>query len=223
LTRPELHTLEGDASLDCLACLAWRLPEPLLAASTAPVGGGIGARSWVVNVQVPRDYGRRDLEAHVGGVAAALGLRGAGVGMLTAADLGDVAVGEDGGVRVEATVGLTLPIWAAAPPEAVAPGAPEGSAGMLQPGTVNIVAFVPVRHGDAALANLLCTLTEAKAQALFDSGVPGTGTASDAVTVLCPASGDAEPFGGPRSAFGARAARAVYDAICSATIRTAGR
>ena len=71
------------------------------------------------------------------------------------------------------------------------------------PGTVNVVAFLPVRHSDAALANVLCTITEAKVQALLDGGISGTGTASDAVTVLCPASGPAQPFGGPRSEFGA--------------------
>jgi adenosylcobinamide amidohydrolase len=70
-----------------------------------------------------------------------------------------------------------------------------------------------VRHGDAALANLLCTVTEAKVQALFEGAVDGTGTASDAVTVLCPAGGESEPFGGPRSRYGAPLARAVYAAV----------
>ncbi len=78
---------------------------------------------------------------------------------------------------------------------------------------MNIVVFLPVRHTDAALANLLCTVTEAKVQALLSAGVAGTGTASDAVTVLCPPSGRAEPFGGPRSEFGCRTARAVYAAL----------
>ena len=77
------------------------------------------------------------------------------------------------------------------------------------------MAFLPVRHSDAALANILCTITEAKVQALLDGGIAGTGTASDAVTVLCPASGPAQPFGGPRSEFGARVARATYDALRS--------
>jgi adenosylcobinamide amidohydrolase len=195
---------------DCVASLVWRLGPPMLAASTAPAGGGIGPRDWVVNAQVPRDYGRRDVEAHVRELAEGLGLAGPGVGMLTAADVGRAVRTVEGGVRVEATVGLTLPVWAAAPceldPDAAAP-APAA------PGTINVVVFVPVRHRDAALANLLCTVTEAKAQALFEGGVPGTGTASDAVTVLCPADGDAEPFGGPRSTFGAAVARAVHAAV----------
>jgi adenosylcobinamide amidohydrolase len=197
---------------DCDACLVWRLGTAWLAASTAPVGGGIGPRDWVLNAQVPRDYGRRDVDAHVRELTERHGLAGQGVGMLTAADVGRVVRTADRGVRVEATVGLTLPVWAAAPGDlevgaaAPAPAAP-------RPGTINVVVFVPVRHTDAALANLLCTVTEAKVQALFDGDVPGTGTASDAVTVLCPLNGDAEPFGGPRSAFGAPVARAVHAAV----------
>jgi adenosylcobinamide hydrolase len=219
----ELRRFEG-ADPPALACLAWRLPSPLRVASTAPVGGGIGWRDWVLNIQVPNGYARRDTDEHVAEVARAVGLEGTGVGMLTAADVDRVAAAEEAqdGVRVEATVGISLPVWAAAPPEVaeregwVRAGAGAGvgaRVGAGRPGTINIVAFVPVAHGDAALANLLCTVTEAKAQALADAAVPGTGTASDAVTVLCPADGPVEPFGGPRSAYGAPVARAAYDAL----------
>jgi adenosylcobinamide amidohydrolase len=201
----------GGADAPALACLVWRLPAPMRVASTAPVGGGIGVRAWVLNVQVPHGYARRDVGAHVDEVARTVGLGGAGVGMLTAAPVEDWTSAGDGdrdGLRVEATVGLSSPVWAAAPPdETRSEGVPPRA------GTINIVARIPVCHEDAALANLLCTVTEAKAQALADAAVPGTGTPSDAVTVLCPADGPAEPFGGPRSAYGAPLARAVYDAL----------
>jgi adenosylcobinamide amidohydrolase len=203
LNPSELHVFGG---VPALATLAWRLPTPHLAVSTAIVGGGIGPRDWVLNVQVPLDYGRRDVVAHVDAVADALGLSGPGVGMLTAAEVAAVTAAEESGVRVETTVGLSLPVWAAAPDVPTSAGVP---------GTVNVVAYLPVRHSDAALANILCTVTEAKVQALLDGGVAGTGTASDAVTVLCPASGPAEPFGGPRSAFGSKVARTVYTALRS--------
>jgi adenosylcobinamide amidohydrolase len=72
---------------------------------------------------------------------------------------------------------------------------------------------LPVRFTEAALLNALCTATEAKSQALFEAGVPGTGTASDAVTVVCPLAGAAEEFAGPRSAWGARLARTVHAAV----------
>lgn len=206
---PELTTFPAPGA-PALACLAWRLREAMLVASTALVGGGIGVRNWVLSIQVPKGYARRDTDAHVAEVAAALGLAGPGVGMLTAAEVGRVVVSDDEeGVRVEATVGLSLPVWAAAP----AAQADQAMSAAGRPGTINVVAFVPVRHRDAALANLLCTVTEAKAQALADAAIPGTGTASDAVTVLCPAQGAAEPFGGPRSAYGASVARAMYAAL----------
>ncbi len=211
MTASELHSFAG---VPAVAALAWRATVPLLTAATAPVGGGIGLREWVLNVQVPFDYERRDVDAHVAEVSDALGLCGPGVGMLTAAEVGAVVAAEDAGVRVEATVGLTRPIWAAATEPA---GACEDH--VPAPGTINVVVFLPVRHTDAALANLLCTVTEAKVQALLEGGVAATGTASDAATVLCPASGAVEPFGGPRSAYGAPTARAVHRAIRSGMAR----
>lgn len=215
----ELHRFGGEAggpgaAAPAVACLAWRLPGRRQVMSTASVGGGLGVRDWVLNVQVPEGYARRDIGAHVAEVAATLGLTGAGVGMLTAAMVDRVAVGdEEGGVHVEATVGVSLPVWAAAPPDAADDGWARDKVEAGRPGTINIVAFVPVRHTDAALANILCTATEAKVQALRDGGVPGTGTASDAVTVLCPVEGPEAPFGGPRSEWGAPVARAVYHAL----------
>ena len=204
-----MHQFGG---VPALAALAWRLPTPLLSASTATVGGGIGLRQWVANVQVPHDYARRDVADHVAEVADALGLSGPGVGMLTAAEVAAGALAREAGVQVEATVGLDRPLWAAAPAEA------DVTAAAAAPGTVNVVVFLPVRHSEAALANILCTVTEAKVQAFLDGGVPGTGTASDAVTVLCPASGQAEPFGGPRSQYGSRVARAVYAGLRSGMV-----
>jgi adenosylcobinamide hydrolase len=59
----------------------------------------------------------------------------------------------------------------------------------------------------------VATMTEAKSQALWDLGHRATGTATDAVCVLCPDAGRAHSFGGPRSLWGARLARAAYRAI----------
>jgi adenosylcobinamide amidohydrolase len=187
-----------------LAMLVWRFADPTTVASTASCGGGLGQRNWLVNAQVPHDYRRRDQSRHGAELAAAAGLQGNGVVMFTALDVRGVQRRTDGGVHADATVGLTLPVWAAAPEVAAAEPAP---------GTINIVAQLPVRLTDAALLNALTTATEAKAQALLAAGVPGTGTASDAVAVTCPASGPAEAFGGPRSTWGARLARAVHEAV----------
>ena len=121
-----------------LGLLVWRFPEPLLAVSSAPLGGGLGLRQWVMNVQVPSDYRRVDPEVHLGDLASARGLPGPGVGMLTAVDLRTAWSADDGGARVDVSVGITIPTWAAAPDEPIDPA---GTA----PGTINIVAVVPAR------------------------------------------------------------------------------
>jgi adenosylcobinamide amidohydrolase len=53
---------------------------------------------------------------------------------------------------------------------------------------------------------------------LFEAGCAGTGTPSDAVTVVCPSAGPTEPFAGPRSPWGARLARAVHTAVHAGSV-----
>ena len=172
--------------------------------ASAPHGGGIGVRRWVVNAQVPLNYGRRDPDHHLSRLGVSLGLAGRGVGMLTAADVRAVSSYTDAGVDVAATVGLGHPTWAAAP---------DVSSPVSLVGTINLVVVLPERLSDAALVNAVATVTEAKAQALWEAGVPGTGTATDAVCIVCPEEGPPHAFGGPRSAWGARMARSVHGAV----------
>lgn len=186
-----------------LPMLVWRFAEPMTVASTAAVGGGVGSRHWLINAQVGSDYLRHDQPKHAKELAKAADLEGSGVVMFTAAEVRRVRLAFDGGVQAEATVGLTHPTWAADSDDA--PGG--------VPGTINIVAILPVRLGPAALLNALTTATEAKAQALLEAGINGTGTATDALAIACPASGATEQFAGPRSPWGARLARAVHGAV----------
>lgn len=184
------------------------------AISSALVGGGIGPCAWWVNAQVSKDYDRPDPVAHALAIARGLGCTGDGVAMLTAADVRQVALGEDGGVEVVATVGLGLPVPAAASPSGIA-------AETYVPGTINVLVLVPVALSDAALVNAVVTATEAKTQALVEAGVPGTGTSSDALCIACPAEplrgSGFEPYGGPRSTWGERLARAVHAAVADGT------
>jgi adenosylcobinamide amidohydrolase len=193
---------EDGAALDVLV---WRPRRALLAASTAFSGGGLGPRRWVINAEVPHDYHRLDIDEHVAELSAALGLPGSGIGMLTAAQIHEYQQCSESGVDVAVTVGLSHPTWAASDDDALA--------GRESPGTINIVAFFPVRLDDGAMLNAIATATEAKSQALWESALAATGTPSDAVSVLCPLEGDAERFGGPRSIWGARLARAVHRAV----------
>jgi adenosylcobinamide hydrolase len=184
--------------------LVWRFPVPLRAIASAPHGGGIGIRRWVVNAQVPPSYGRRDPDHHLQKLGVSLGLPGRGVGMLTAADVRHQVDATEAGVEVVATVGLGHPTWAAAPDEV-------GPISLV--GTINLVAVIPERLADAALVNAVATATEAKSQAMWELGHRATGTATDALCILCPDDGRAHAFGGPRSVWGARLARAVHRAV----------
>ncbi|GAA0464917.1 adenosylcobinamide amidohydrolase [Actinoplanes capillaceus] len=184
--------------------LLWRFPQPLLAASSAVLGGGTGPREWLVNASVAMSYARPDPDVHLAGLAAGLGLTGPGIGLLTGVDVTDVVAADDDGVQVHATVGLGAPIQAA-DPEATGFG--------HRPGTINIVVWVPQRLADGALINAVATATEAKVQALAELGLAATGTATDAVCVLCPLDGPPAAYGGPRSRWGAPLARAVHRAV----------
>ena len=182
----------------------WRFPTAVRAIASAPHGGGMGLRKWVVNAQVPAAYARRDPDRHLAQLGVSLGLPGRGVGMLTAADVRAMTTGLDGGVEVTATVGLGHPIQAAAP---------ASSARVPLVGTINLLVLVPERLSEAALVNAVATATEAKAQALGDLGLAATGTATDALCIACPAEGSPSAFGGPRSVWGSRIARAVHAAV----------
>lgn len=195
---------EGDQHL--LPVLVWRWPTRMRCIASSPHGGGLGPRRWVVNAQVPPSYARRDPDHHLSKLAVSLGLPGRGVGMLTSADVREHCSGADEGVEVFATVGLGQPILAAAPEEGRVPSLV---------GTINIVAVVPERLADAALVNAVATATEAKVQALHDVGLEATGTPTDAVCILCPEEGNPASFGGPRSRWGSRLARAVHAAVLS--------
>jgi adenosylcobinamide hydrolase len=188
----------------------WRFADERLCASSAPFGGGLGLRRWVLNAQVPLDYSRTDVAAHAREVAAAHECHGDGVAMLTASPLARAQRAHVDGIEVYATVGLSRPTWAADAYDTAAPSTP---------GTVNIVALLPVRLDDAALVNAVITITEAKTQALVEHDIAGTGTASDAVCVVCPPAGPAERFGGPRSHVGAPLARAVHEAVAHGIVR----
>jgi adenosylcobinamide amidohydrolase len=199
--RQEIRTRrEGGRELPLLL---WRFPAPVRAIASAPHGGGLGLRRWVLNAGVPGGYSRRDPDRHLSTLAVSLGLPGRGVGMLTAADVRAFTTGEDGGVEVVATVGLTHPVLAAAP---------DDGAGELV-GTINVLALVPAKLSDAALVNAVATVTEAKTQALMQAGHRATGTPTDAVCVVCTDVGHVSAFGGPRSVWGARLARAVHRAV----------
>ncbi|RJQ68179.1 adenosylcobinamide amidohydrolase [Pseudonocardiaceae bacterium YIM PH 21723] len=185
--------------------VVWQADRPWLSLSSGVHGGGLGERWWVLNSTVGSDYNRTDPGSHVAGIADFLLLSGSGTGLLTAVDVRYTVTGEDAGVHVSVSTGVGHPTWAAAPAEA----------GVLSPAasTINLICWLPVRLTAPALVNAIATVTEAKTQALISAGVPGTGTATDSIVLLCPTDGPGENFGGPRSQIGAPLARAVHAAV----------
>jgi adenosylcobinamide hydrolase len=209
MAEPQLMSRQEDGA--DLSVAVWRFGSPLLALSSAPYGGGWGVRHWILAAQVAAGYSRLDPAGHLAGLAGGLALDGPGIGMLTAVDVRLVSSGQEDGIAVAATVGLSHSGWAAA----------ADGGGMTSAGTVNIIAVLPRRLSRAALVNAVMTVTEAKSQALWDAGFAATGTPSDAVAVLCPPSGPGEAFAGPRSRWGSRLARAVHQAVLDGS-RAAG-
>jgi adenosylcobinamide hydrolase len=197
--------------------LVWRFPQPLRSISSAIVGGGIGISNWVLNMTVDPLYSRIDPAAHIAEVARSLELEGEGVGLLTAVNVGMHTDNATEGAMVISTVGVRRPVWAFDAreplPESYSESAAMDHVSEHKPGTINLVCFVGQRLSDAALVNAVATVTEAKTQALYAREIPGTGTASDAVCVLCPTGGPKDIFGGPRSYWGARLAAASYAAV----------
>jgi adenosylcobinamide amidohydrolase len=207
--------------------LVWRAPPGWRAISSGVIGGGLGPVDAWFNAMVSKEYFEPDPAAHVRDLAARLGVHGRVAGMITAADVRRWQQAEDGGARVAATVGLGWPTLAAAPDDVPGPRDEPPPVG-----TINLLVLVPAPLTDAALVNLVVTATEAKAQAMADAGFDATGTASDAVCLACPdgdhgehgeLGGTVELYGGPRSRWGARVARAVHRTVLTGALEWRAR
>ncbi|WP_328655979.1 adenosylcobinamide amidohydrolase [Streptomyces sp. NBC_00334] len=207
----DLERLTRTEDGERLHALLWRPGPGWRMVSSAVLGGGLAERAWVLNAQVAHGYRRTDPARHLADLARAVGARGPGVGLMTAADVSAFGRARDGGAEAVVTAGISVRGWAAVPAE--------GAAGAAPPGTINIVAALPVALSDAALVNAVMTATEAKVQALLDAGLDCSGTPTDAVCVAARTTGDGvgeHAFAGPRSEWGARLARAVHRAVGAA-------
>ena len=190
-----------------------RASAPLAVVSSAPVGGGVSPARTIVNLHVAKDFVHRELGALIHDFAQPRGLPAPWVGFLTAArtERAEVAVErvDDVVALAVVTVGLSRPISVvrAAP----APATPVG--------TINAVVVLDADLDDAALVNVLATVSEVKAVLLgaasvrCDDGAPATGTATDAIAVAATARGPRHAFGGPSTVPGAAAARAAHRAL----------
>jgi adenosylcobinamide hydrolase len=168
-------------------------------------------------------------------IAAGLGLRGSDVSMMgTAADMNNLAV-------ITKTFGpftVTALVTAGAKGNAIRTGVDEGTyietdpasekgptaAGLVPPGTVNIMILTNARLTDGAMARAIITATEGKTAAFEDlhvqssyhPGVQATGTGTDSMIVVSGLSGLRVTYTGGHSKIGELIGKAVYEAVVEA-------
>lgn len=170
--------------------------------------GGFSNAGAAYNVSVPEGFARRDLDAYVAERLARAGFDREGPALLTGVELQHLQGAQSDSVVAYATAGVSNP--AALPMEPT--GEPERLAEEPETGTVNLVVGTTRALDDAALANLLAVVTEAKAATLLaETGFPGT--TSDAVVVGSVPNGEPATFSGSATPVGAAARACVRDAV----------
>ncbi len=175
------------------------------------VNGGIRVADGAVNVSVPTDFDRRDLDAVVAERCAAAGFEGGCPALLTAVDQRHARGARAGSVTVVATAGLSNP--ATLPPEPSKETPDPGDTSDRPPiGTVNLLLSTEQALAEAQLAGALATAVEAKTATLH-SMTGFTGTTSDAVAVGSNQGGSDASFVGSSTTVGRSIRACVRDAI----------
>lgn len=175
--------------------------------------GGTTVADDCYNVTVPEGWERQDLSAYTRERITEAGFtvdspESLGPVLLTGVAQRHARGARCGPVTAVATTGVSNP--------AALPMDPDG--GQLpdtrppEAGTVNVVLVTERAVPQAALANLVAVVAEAKAATLLDSvGFPGT--TSDALVVGCDPNGEPATFSGSATRVGAAARACVREAI----------
>jgi adenosylcobinamide amidohydrolase len=196
-------------------------PCPVL--GSCVLGGGIGLARHVLNLRVDANLSGEALrlpfpEASLRKYCAASGWPRPAVGMMTAASMKSLRTArlEENGLAVLAavTAGLTNARRAGDPAECR--DLPEA---MPPPGTINIIVALGASLPPAAMVEAVITITEAKAAVLQDlgitsrtTGLPATGTGTDAVAVVA-LGGRETAYCGKHMLAGELTARAVMQTL----------
>ncbi len=168
--------------------------SPCRVLSSAPLNGGFVNAARIVNINVGKNAGGRERTFEPSEVALAkfcgrMGWDGEAVGMMTAASMDTFRQASRREQGVEATALVTAGVS-----NARRAGDPAECREMGDPvslrGTINIILLTNARLTEAAMVEAVITVTEAKAAALQDLGVPSgvtgdpaTGTGTDAVAI----------------------------------------
>lgn len=174
--------------------------------------GGFTEADAAYNLTVPDGWSRTDLDEYLQHRRNQAGFDIDGPALLTGVELQHAKGARLDDVVAIATVGLSNP--AALPMNPRTDSASETHGAPDTVGTVNLIVGTTQPVTDAALANLLAVVVEAKAATLLSvSGFPGTTT--DAVIVGSAAGENREPFSGSATVVGAAARACVRDAVRS--------
>lgn len=202
------------------------LPERFRLLSSTIMNGGYAESDTVFFYEVPLGYDGLFPEEDMERQCRKFDVPPHAVGFMTAADIRRVITvckEEFNGVQAIAiaTAGVTNAVYAGErlPKEVLDILPKHVPAGERNPpGTINILVAVNVPLHDCGLANAFITVTEAKTAALIDTGVNGTGTTSDAVSVACPI-GDGCKYAGTATDVGVAIARAVRSAVGASVLK----
>jgi len=206
--------------LDGYRYVAIRLPRRMRAIASTILNGGLGEADSVLMLQVPLHYDHSDPVAHMRSLLPRLELPADTVCFMTAAELDKAFCARD----VAQNGSEAIACVSAGISNAINAGesSREGSVPHRQVGTINVMVVTDEPLDDCALANAIMTVTEAKVAALRDHHIPGTGTTSDAVLVMCPSDGERCLWSGSSSDHGIAMAVAVRSALGESIARWKG-
>jgi adenosylcobinamide hydrolase len=177
------------------------------------VNGGIRVADGAVNVSVPSDFDRQDLDDVVAERCAAAGFAGDGPALLTAVEQHHARGARAGSVAVVATAGLSNPATLPIKPSKEESGS--GDDRDRPPiGTVNLLVATDLALSAAGLAGALASAVEAKT-ATLQAMTGFTGTTSDAVAVGSNREGEDITFVGSSTDVGQAIRACVRDALCA--------
>src|SRR4030042_2176115 len=175
-------------------------------------GGGLKKTNVILNVEVPKSYGDRNLhddpDAFIVNAAKEFGVKSSFIGVVTAAAVANYALVSKSNGEFAVSVVAT-----AADNEGNTCNFSESSGEPIElkhiEGTINIIVVVDGNPTEGCLVGLIITATEAKMAALKEldirsrfSGDEATGTVTDAIVVAETRRGAPIVYGGPASRLG---------------------
>lgn len=186
--------------------------KPWKALSSAIFGGGFSNVNHIINIHVPKGYHSKYPEKNVETVVRKLKLEGNVIGMLTAANLHNVAMEseEKRGLKVTAIVtgGVS---------NATASG---DEVEDWEHGTINIIILIDANITNSAMVNVVKTATEAKTLALHDLDVRSTkssdiatGTSTDTIAIACSGKGEERKYAGTATVLGSMIGKIIRKAV----------